>query len=258
MHPELTKRLVTEFPFMEQHPIEKGALYELFYGYDSIGHGNGWFPLLWRLAQDILAVYKRAGLPPDIHVNEICEKWGELSICFEFKNDDPTYTATHNLVLELVRNYERMSEDICERCGLPGEKENGAVRCKRCRQFGDTGLCGPITPALMKDELLCGCPLIGSADGYEFYGGRFCWEHPTQPNTEQYLVFIKKGDHLVAEAARDYRGLSFIRTTLDEAGQITLIAAWELLPNKEFPSVNTNELTIRYDVPLDEILDLIM
>ena len=80
MHPELTKRLVTEFPFMVQHQEEKDAVTKLFRVNNTNEHGNGWFPLLWRLAQDIRVIYNRAGLPPDIKVVVICEKWGELSL----------------------------------------------------------------------------------------------------------------------------------------------------------------------------------
>lgn len=67
------------------------------------------------------------------------EKWGEMRIHFFFDGD----RVVHEKLTEIARKYGDRSEEICERCGAPGDLEklkNGWLKtlCPSCREFVDT------------------------------------------------------------------------------------------------------------------------
>lgn len=88
---------------------------------------NGWYPLLENMCQEITEAYEAAGLPLDLCVEQVKQKWGELRFYFYFENKKaPAGTAEkvkllHCRIVEIVKSYEDKSSGICEECGQPGE-----------------------------------------------------------------------------------------------------------------------------------------
>jgi len=141
---ELEQRLEDEFPFMRrgksinEQKDEKDFIYSL---YDAFGCdvGDGWFEVLRGLCRDITEAYRRAGLPVDIVVDQVKEKYGGL--CFYYHHDNNVsniYTfdlpsngqsievkqkvfELHKEIEEIVNKWEEMSGNVCEDCGATGK-----------------------------------------------------------------------------------------------------------------------------------------
>ena len=135
-------KLGVEFPFMCRKEVtaeqwEKGG-YSLYdaYGCDV---GKGWYELLRNLCLDITKAYEAAGLPVDIIVDQVKEKFGTLRFYYHPKGQDPGFhaldflvsgtslrmqpgsTDLHNEVARVVSKWEEESASVCEECGAPGE-----------------------------------------------------------------------------------------------------------------------------------------
>ena len=96
MTERLENALASEFPFMTG------------IGTDC---GDGWYPLIREMCEEITAVYEAAGRPVDINVDQVKEKYGAL--CFYYHPYDPQVT-------EIADRYEDRSTCVCEICGAPG------------------------------------------------------------------------------------------------------------------------------------------
>ena len=142
---EFEKKLADEFPFMQrganaEEQAANGGIRDLFgaYGCDV---GPGWLAVLRGLCAEITAAYERAGLPVDIVVDQVKEKFGKLRFYYHPVGYDPGIQAIdsldgvglrakpgnselHREVAKIVKKWEAQSALVCERCGEPGSLRN--------------------------------------------------------------------------------------------------------------------------------------
>ena len=148
MREELELQLRQEYPFMD-HPRRLEC-------------GEGWFPLLRRLCADIAALYDGDGVPTDLILLQVKEKFGGLRIYYKFPDSgfpdtgkigavqafdflgngtlrlmpgggaDEKERARRQAIGELVRETERRSREICELCSAPGEIQTLPWRWRKC------------------------------------------------------------------------------------------------------------------------------
>lgn len=158
MREELESKLQLEFPFMKQNDLteERNP-----YNHWGIECGDGWYGLLRELCEAITKRYELEGLPVDITVLQVKQKFAALRFYYEHKGspqpiqaidfigsgeslrptpdnsaDDRTKKLRRDIA-ELVRSYEKKSALVCEKCGAQGEtrkSESGYIRtlCEGC------------------------------------------------------------------------------------------------------------------------------
>lgn len=132
MNIELERKIAEEFSWMlprddtNQDPKFIDDLYAAF----GIECGDGWYEVIRGLCRDITDAYEQAGLPVDVQIFQIKEKYGTLrfyqSCCKEM----------YDIVEDLISKWEDVSEVTCEVCGKPGviyDKGWVMVRCEECR-----------------------------------------------------------------------------------------------------------------------------
>lgn len=115
--------------------------------------GGGWYELLRGLCWEISTVYQEAGVPVDIVVDQVKEKFGGLRFYYHVKarehgdqasgfldgpglSSRPEGMALHRKVAEIVSRWEEKSYTVCETCGKPGEPREDlpwtATLCDSC------------------------------------------------------------------------------------------------------------------------------
>ncbi len=131
MRDELEMKLAEEFSFMRKgltlaQQRANGSVNDLYsaFGCDC---GDGWYELLRSLCTEIGEAYAEAGLPVDIGIDQIKEKFGTLRFYYHtWEHADRTpenetaYREVHLKIGEIVSGYEDKSEEICEECGKAG------------------------------------------------------------------------------------------------------------------------------------------
>ena len=156
MRAELEIELAEQFPFMRkkeslQEQMENGGISDLYSAY-GCEMGDGWNELIIDLCTEITAAYVRAGVPVDIVIDQVKEKWGALRFYYHTA-DHPVGIHAFDIVgvgclrntggdsllereiAEIVSKYEEKSVTVCEDCGKPGTlRKTGDVRtlCDEC------------------------------------------------------------------------------------------------------------------------------
>lgn len=139
MRIELEEQLANEFPFMKrgksyEEQKKNGYIYDLFDAY-GCEFGDGWYEVLSGLCNEVMWAFEREGLPVDIVVDRVKEKFGKLRFYYHFVNPeiksiDPLYdgglqaksgrSELHRDVKNIVRKWEDASMTVCESCGACG------------------------------------------------------------------------------------------------------------------------------------------
>ena len=119
---ELEMKLAEKYPFMRgQRTFEEqentGWIDDL-YGAFGCECSDGWFDLLDGLCGEVAAVYDKAGVPVDIIVDQIKEKFGTLRFYYHFAS--PKEKPFRRQIKDIVDKWEERSEETCENCGKPG------------------------------------------------------------------------------------------------------------------------------------------
>ncbi|NIK80478.1 hypothetical protein FHS15_005668 [Paenibacillus castaneae] len=101
MREELEEKLANEFPFMRRGESYKeqeksGEIRDLF-GAFGCEFGNGWYEVLRGLCNEVTKAYERAGLPVDIVVDRVKEKFGKLRFYYHPVYYDPGIHAIDSL-----------------------------------------------------------------------------------------------------------------------------------------------------------------
>lgn len=142
---DMEKNLAQEFSFMRrrfsfEEQKASGRIHDLFGAY-GCSTGSGWYEVLRSLCTEVTAAYERAGLPVDIIVDQVKEKFGKLRFYYHHEGHDPGIHAfdilggpsfrtmhgnseLHQEVAKIVSKWENMSKSVCENCGTPGELRN--------------------------------------------------------------------------------------------------------------------------------------
>lgn len=139
---EMEEKLANEFFFMRRGDSYKeqqeanGKIHDLFSAF-GCEIGTGWTEILRGLCTQVTAVYEKAGLPVDIVVDQVKEKFGRLRYYYHHKEHDPSIHAIdvlggpslriphgnseiHQEVAKIVEKWETLSGTVCESCGAPG------------------------------------------------------------------------------------------------------------------------------------------
>lgn len=138
MKQELEERLAQEFPFMRRKNgyDEQGMVRDL-YGAFGCECGDGWFELLRELCAEITSVYEQEGMPVDLVVMQVKEKFATLRFYYHREGRNPGLQALDFLggpslrlrpnqseldrkISDVVSKYEEKSGTVCERCGKSG------------------------------------------------------------------------------------------------------------------------------------------
>lgn len=143
MKDELELKLAEDFPFMRSHENKDeqkstyGHIHNTFRAF-GCECGDGWFKLLHSLCTEITAAYESAGLPADIVVDQIKEKFGTLRFYYHHLGHDKPIHAfdfmgqgsirikqaesdVQKEVAQIVDYWEIQSANVCEICGGVGE-----------------------------------------------------------------------------------------------------------------------------------------
>jgi hypothetical protein len=127
---ENTAKIFADFPDMYGEKMR-------FYGLHGIFCRDGWFPLIYKLTQDLEIEAKRLNV--SVKVSQIKEKFGTLRfhVDTEFKDILATLDLEQNFpsIRKLINDAQNESKTVCEYCGAAGTlKENGnwRVTCEPC------------------------------------------------------------------------------------------------------------------------------
>lgn len=158
MREDLELQLEKDFPFMKRNKSESEHSIYSQWGCEC---ADGWYTLIHELCQAITDRYEKEGVPVDMTVLQIKEKFASLRFYYTYekqsahsvqaldffgkesirlipgdKNSDPSMKKLRSDIAEIVSAFESKSQEICEFCG-----EKGAVRkdlnwiktlCDRC------------------------------------------------------------------------------------------------------------------------------
>ncbi|WP_147423837.1 hypothetical protein [Cohnella endophytica] len=141
MREELEEKLANEFPFMRRGNSYKeqeksGEIRDLF-GAFGCEVGDGWYEVLRGLCHEVAKAYESAGLPVDIVVDRVKEKFGQLRFHYHRVDYDPGIHAIdsldgrdlqakpdrselHQEVTKIVQKWKISSTTVCESCGAAG------------------------------------------------------------------------------------------------------------------------------------------
>lgn len=108
MSPELQQKLFEQFPWIKPDESDRQSPWTLF-GFEI---DDGWFSLLQGLFIEIKELYKSRGLPVNLKIGQIKEKFGELMVYFDFETED-----LYEEVLALALKYRQLSKSVCYVCG---------------------------------------------------------------------------------------------------------------------------------------------
>jgi hypothetical protein len=114
MNEVLSKKLRDDFPRLFRNRNSSSLLR----GFEC---GEGWFELIYRLAQDIEAVAREGGLSPASpewpQCRQVKEKTGSLRfVVFALEGHE----EVSGRIRDLVAGAQEQSLHICEQCGQPG------------------------------------------------------------------------------------------------------------------------------------------
>lgn len=141
MRKDLQEKLENEFSFMKRDKTKTPTIYQQW----SCECGSGWFDLLFSLFTEVSEVYAKAGVEPDITIQQIKEKFGTLRVYASFSSSscnlhaidflnigtgirfvpehdtgDDTLNTVHKEVMNIIKNYEEKSRHTCEVCSAEG------------------------------------------------------------------------------------------------------------------------------------------
>lgn len=141
MRNKLERKLAEQFPFMRRKEslrkqLANGGVTDIYSAY-GCEMGDGWYELMTDLCTEITAAYERAGVPVDLEVAQIKEKWGGLRFYYSTPDHPVEIHAIdifgvgslrhnggesplQNEITDIVRRYEEKSFTVCEVCGKPG------------------------------------------------------------------------------------------------------------------------------------------
>lgn len=140
MREELEEKLVKEFPFLaknsEQREEDRIDNLYLAFGCEC---DDGWYELLREMFGEIVARYEEAGVPVDLEILQIKEKFAELRVYYSFKEESsPDKEELRNDVDKIIEAYENKSRKVCENCGAEGEVRKKGYRMRTlCDQCND-------------------------------------------------------------------------------------------------------------------------
>lgn len=144
MRDELEQKLAEDFPFMKRNPSGE-SIKKITNIYQKWGCqcGDGWYKMIHDLCQEITDRYEKDGIPVDIVVEQIKEKFASLRFYYSYPDSPPAFHALDFLggssirlypesdndehkglrkdIAEIVRKYEELSRTVCEICGEKGE-----------------------------------------------------------------------------------------------------------------------------------------
>lgn len=107
MRADLVSILENEYSFMKNVYVETG---------------DGWYQIVYHMCREINNVYSKYDLKPDIIVDYIKQKNGELVFMYHYNTDSNIEDKTYQLEIDnIVAEYERQALEICEECGKSGE-----------------------------------------------------------------------------------------------------------------------------------------
>ena len=155
---ELWQKLEQKFPFMRRDKANDGSNTYQNWGFEC---GTGWYDLLHDLCQAITERYERDGIPVDIVVQQVKEKYGTLRFYYWFdgsatvavdvsgknsirfptgEEEDDKRAVLRRDIADIVALYEDKSETVCEKCGSEGSLREELpwrrVLCDECYQKG--------------------------------------------------------------------------------------------------------------------------
>lgn len=99
--------------------------------------GSGWYSIIRDLCAEIREICRKAGVEPDIIIDQIKEKSGTLRFYWHREENDPEIHAIdfmdgggirfhaggsdlNRSLDDAVTRAEKRSKDVCEGCGKPG------------------------------------------------------------------------------------------------------------------------------------------
>lgn len=132
MRIELEEKLVKEFPFLQENSdqVEDDRIDNLYLAF-GCECDDGWYELLREMFQEIVEQYESAGLPVDLEVLQIKEKFAELRVYYSFKEESNSDNKElRNDVDKIIEMYENKSSKVCENCGAEGEVRKEGYRLK--------------------------------------------------------------------------------------------------------------------------------
>ncbi len=138
---ELEIKLANAFPFMKRNKTDDSNIYQRW----GCECADGWHQLLCDLCQEITDTYSSAGIPIDIVVEQVKEKFASLRFYYSFedlpcpiqafdclsdgssirfqhqnKSDTDDKKNLRQDIAQIVRKYENKSKFVCEYCGNEG------------------------------------------------------------------------------------------------------------------------------------------
>lgn len=145
MKEEYELKLQYEFSFMKRNMtiMDRSTIRNIYQAWGCECSG-GWYPLIRELCQAITDRYTQDGIPVDIVVEQIKEKFASLRFYYSFedtpfalqaidflggpslrfephnKNDDETKKKLRHDISQIVLFFEKKSKTICEYCGKEG------------------------------------------------------------------------------------------------------------------------------------------
>lgn len=132
MRVELEEKLVKEFPFLEENSeqLEEDKINNLYLAF-GCECDDGWYELLKEMFQEVVNRYEAAGLPVDLEVLQIKEKFAELRVYYSFKQgNNQADQELRDDIDKIIETYENKSNTICENCGAEGELRKAGYRMK--------------------------------------------------------------------------------------------------------------------------------
>jgi len=145
MKEEYELKLQDEFSFMKRDMTikDRSTIRNIYQAWGCECSG-GWYPLIRELCQTITDRYTQDGIPVDIVVKQIKEKFASLRFYYSFEdtpcalqaidflggsslrfepyneNDDDAKKKLRHDISQIVRAFENKSKAICEYCGKEG------------------------------------------------------------------------------------------------------------------------------------------
>lgn len=138
MNDELELKLQQDFPFMKQDKNEEHGIYKRW----GCECADGWYQLIHDLCQEITDRYEKDGVPVDLVIDQIKEKFAGLRFYYSYEdspcavhafdfiggasvrlypeNKDDKNKALRRDIADIVSKYEELSFTVCEECGKSG------------------------------------------------------------------------------------------------------------------------------------------